>query len=129
MPLVRIDLPRGKPAGYTAAVGDAVAQALHAALGVPQAERFQVVTEHGPGTLSIDPAYLGVDRSADAMIVQVFLNAGRNAAVKRGFYAALADGLHRAVGLRREDLIVSLVEVQREDWSFGNGEAQLAKEG
>lgn len=126
MPLVRIELPRGKPAAYGAAVGDAVTQALHTALGVPPAERFQVITEHGAGGLSIDPGYLGVHRSADAIIVQAFLNAGRDAATKRRFYATLADGLQTAVGLRGEDLVINLVEVQREDWSFGNGEAQLA---
>ena len=129
MPLVRIDLPAGRPAGYAAAVGDAVTQALHAAMGVPQAERFQVITEHEPAGLSIDPGYLGVARSADAMVVQVFLNAGRDTTTKRRFYAALADGLQRAVGLRREDLVINLVEVRREDWSFGNGEAQLIPEG
>ncbi len=129
MPLVRIDLPAGRPAGYAVAVGDAVTQALHATMGVPQAERFQVITEHAPAGLSIDPGYLGIARSADAMVVQVFLNAGRDAATKQRFYAALADGLQRAVGLRREDLAINLVEVQREDWSFGNGEAQLIPEG
>ncbi len=129
MPLVRIDLPGGRPEGYAAAVGDVVTRALHAAMGVPEAERFQVVTEHAPGGLSIDPVYLGIRRSADAVIVQVFLNAGRDAACKQGFYAALSAGLGEAVGLRREDLVVNLVEVQREDWSFGNGEAQLFSQG
>ena len=59
--------------------------------------------------------------------MQVFLNAGRDAAIKRRFYAALADGLHEAIGLRREDLVINLAEVKPEDWSFGNGEAQLAR--
>ena len=30
------------------------------------------------------------------------------------------------IGLRPEDLVVNLVEVKRENWSFGSGEAQLA---
>ena len=126
MPLVRIDIPEGWPVGHGTAVGDAVMEALHATMGVPPAERFQVVTAHPPAGLSIDPGYLGVDRSADAVIVQVFLNGGRDAATKRRFYAALADGLHEAIGLRREDLVINLAEVKPEDWSFGNGEAQLA---
>ena len=126
MPLVRIDIPEGWPASHGTAVGDAVTEALHAMMGVPPAERFQVVTAHPPAGLSIDPGYLGVDRSADAVIVQVFLNAGRDAATKRRFYAALADRLHEAIGLRREDLVINLAEVKPEDWSFGNGEAQLA---
>ena len=127
MPLVRIDIPEGSPTGYGAAVGDAVMEALHATMNVPLAERFQVIATHPPAGLSIDPGYLGVDRSAHAVIVQVFLNVGRDAATKRRFYKALADGLHEAVGLRREDLVINLAEVKPEDWSFGNGEAQLAR--
>ena len=127
MPLVRIEIPEGRPDGYGVAVGDAVTRALHATMGVPPAERFQAVTAHKPVGLSIDRGYLGVDRSAEAIIVQVFLNAGRDAATKQRFYAALADGLFEAVGLRREDLIINLVEVGPEDWSFGNGEAQLTR--
>lgn len=127
MPLVRIDLPEGRPVDYGTAIGSAVIQALHVTMGVPLAEHFQVVTAHSPAGLSIDPGYLGIDRSAKAVIVQVFLNAGRDAATKRRFYAALADSLHDAVGLRREDLVISLIEVKPENWSFGNGEAQLTQ--
>jgi 4-oxalocrotonate tautomerase len=73
----------------------------------------------------IDRTYLGIDRSADAIVVQVTLNEGRDADVKRNFYRTLADGLRERVGLRPEDLVVNLVEVKRENWSFGRGEAQF----
>lgn len=125
MPLIRIELPHGKPAAYGAAIGKAVTQALYTALGVPLAERFQVITRHEASDLSIDSSYLNVRRSADAIIVQVFLNRGRDATTKQLFYATLADELEAAVQLRQEDLVINLVEVQREDWSFGKGEAQL----
>jgi 4-oxalocrotonate tautomerase len=127
MPLIRIDLPKGKPSSYSTAVGDAVMQALHTTMGVPLAERFQMITTHPAEGLSIDRSYLGVDRSANALVVQIFLNAGRDAATKRHFYAALADRLQEAVGLRRQDLVINLAEVRPEDWSFGDGEAQLAR--
>jgi cytochrome d ubiquinol oxidase subunit I len=39
---------------------------------------------------------------------------------------ALADRLHERIGLCPEDLVVNLVEVKHENWSFGSGEAQLA---
>ena len=128
MPFTRIDMPSGKTPEYRAVVADTVQDALHTALGVPMEERFQVLTEHAPGTLVIDPGYLGISRSSDAVVIQVFLNRGRDADLKRKLYAALADGLHARAGLRREDLVVSLVEVGREDWSFGNGKAQLVED-
>jgi 4-oxalocrotonate tautomerase len=44
--------------------------------------------------------------------------------LKQRFYKALADNLHEAISLRREDVLINLVEVSKENWSFGNGEAQ-----
>lgn len=125
MPLVRVELPAGKPAEYRTAVGEAIQQAMHAALKVPLGERFHIFTEHAPGDLLIDRIYLGIERSANAIVVQVTLNEGRDTDVKRSFYRTLAEGLRERVGLRLEDLVVNLVEVKRENWSFGRGEAQL----
>lgn len=127
MPLVRIDMPVGKPAEYRSALAQVVQAAMHDALGVPTAERFQIITEHDAANLSIDRGYLGVERSSDAVIIQVTLIEGRTAETKQAFYKALADGLQHALDLRRQDVVVSLIEVGRADWSFGNGEAQLAR--
>ena len=123
MPLVGVELPVGKPAEYRAAVGKAIQQAMHTALKVPLEERFHIFTEHAPVDLVINQTYLGIERSADAIVVQVTLNEGRDAEVKRSFYRTLADLLRERIGLRPEDLVV--VEVKRENWSFGSGEAQL----
>jgi phenylpyruvate tautomerase PptA (4-oxalocrotonate tautomerase family) len=126
MPLAHIDLPAGKPADYGRAVADVVYEAMIATLNAPKDDRFQVISAHTRDTLLIDPTYLGIDRSGDALIIQLTLNEGRTADVKKAFYKAVADGLHDRVGLRREDIIISLVEVKKENWSFGNGIAQYA---
>jgi phenylpyruvate tautomerase PptA (4-oxalocrotonate tautomerase family) len=74
----------------------------------------------------VNPEYLGIQRSADAILIQVTLNEGRTLELKKAFYKSVADGLHERVGMRREDVFINLVEVKRENWSFGNGEAQYA---
>ena len=125
MPLARIDIPAGQTDQYRAAVGEAVQVALHEALGVPMQERFQIITEHRAGGLVIDPDYLYIARSPHAILIQVVLNEGRDAARKKSFFKALANELHARIGMRREDVVINLVEVKRENWSFGNGEAQL----
>jgi 4-oxalocrotonate tautomerase len=124
MPLARIDLPAGKPPEYGRAVADAVYEAMIATLNVPTNDRFQVISEHARDTLFIDPTYLEIDRSADALIIQLTLSEGRKVEVKKAFCKAVADGLHERVGLRREDIFINLVEVKKENWSFGNGIAQ-----
>ena len=126
MPLARIDLPAGKPPEYGRAVADVVYKAMIETLNAPKDDRFQVISEHTPNTLVIDPTYLGIQRSADALIIQLILNEGRTVEVKKSFYKAVADGLHERVGLRREDVVIALVEVKKENWSFGNGTAQYA---
>ena len=126
MPLARIDLPTGKPADYGRAVADVVYAAMIATLNAPKNDRFQVISEHTRETLIIDPTYLGIERSANALIIQLTLNEGRTVEVKKAFYKAVADGLHQRLGLRREDVVINLVEVKEENWSFGNGIAQYA---
>lgn len=126
MPLARIDVPTGKAADYRSAVGDTVYDAMIRVLNVPLDDRFQVICEHSAADLVIDSDYLGIHRSADAIVIQVTLNEGRSVEMKRAFYRAVADGLHQRLGLRREDVVISLIEVKKENWSFGNGEAQYA---
>jgi len=126
MPLVRIDLPAGKSAEYRSTVGDVVYVAMTETMNVPRDDRFQIISEHAPSDLVIDPTYLGINRSKDAIIIQVTLNEGRTVDLKQAFYKAVADGLHKRLGLRREDVFIGLVEVKKENWSFGNGEAQYA---
>ena len=125
MPLVRVSLAKGKPAAYRRRVGDAIHQALVDTLQVPAADRFQVLTEHEPGDLVYDEGYLGIARSRDIVIVQITISAGRSLEKKRALYARIADNL-AALGLRREDAWINLIEVAKENWSFGNGVASYA---
>lgn len=126
MPLARIDLHEGKPLEYRRAVSDVVYESMLETLKAPKDDRFQVVAQHSSGGVIADPDYLGIQRTADCVIIQLFLLAGRTLEQKKSFYKAVADGLHARVGLRREDVFIGLVEVSRENWSFGNGEAQYA---
>ncbi|HEY0180661.1 MAG TPA: tautomerase family protein [Dokdonella sp.] len=126
MPLARIDLVEGKPADYRRTIGEVVYDAMVSTLNVPANDRFQIVNEHPAENFVADPSYLGIARSADCIFIQVTLNEGRSVEVKRAFYKAIADGLHERLGLARADVLISLVEVRKENWSFGNGEAQYA---
>ena len=126
MPLVRIDLLQGTSEEYRRALGDVVHEAMMATINVPADDRFQIITEHGSNDFIVDDQYLGIERSAECVIIQITLNDTRTVEQKRALYKKLADNLNRQLGLRREDVFVSLVEVRKENWSFGNGEAQYA---
>jgi phenylpyruvate tautomerase PptA (4-oxalocrotonate tautomerase family) len=70
--------------------------------------------------------YLGITYSPGIVFIQVTWNSGRTVEVKKAFYKRVADGIHARTGVRKEDIVISLVDVAREDWSFGNGEMQYA---
>ena len=125
MPLVRIDLRKGKDAVYRQEVGRVVYDAM-VGVGVPENDRFQIVAEHDADDFLFDPNYLGIARTQDLVIIQITWNEGRTVEQKKVLYKAIADGLAKAPGIRPEDVFISLIEVKRENWSFGNGIAQYA---
>src|SRR5271167_2412498 len=125
MPLVRIDLREGKDATYREELGQIVHEAL-VSVGVPKDDLFRVISEHEPPNLVFNPTYLGIRRSEDLVMIQITWNEDRTLEQKKALYKAIADGLADKPGLRREYVFVSLVEVKKENWSFGNGIAQYA---
>jgi len=128
MPLVRISLLKGRPASYRRKLGDAVHQALVETIDVPAKDRFQLISEHDPEDFVYDREYLGIARSRELVIIQITLSAGRSLHLKRRLYRAITERLAAAVQLRPEDAWINLVEVAKENWSFGNGVASYAPE-
>jgi phenylpyruvate tautomerase PptA (4-oxalocrotonate tautomerase family) len=126
MPLVRIDLQKGKDSSYRQTAGRIVYEAMVAHTGVPQNDRFQIIAEHSADNFIYDPDYLGIHRTSDLVMVQIFFNEGRSVAQKQALYKAIAEGLSEQLGVRLEDVFITLVEVKKENWSFGNGIAQYA---
>ena len=124
MPLVRIDLRTGTSPEYRKALGDGVHRAMIEALAIPPDDRFQVIIEHPAEGLIYDPQYLGIHRSDKVVFVQITLSAGRKPQQKRKLYKRMAEILAESPGLKPQDLVINLVEVAWENWSFGNGEAQ-----
>ena len=124
MPLVRISLREGKSDEYRRAIADGVHRALAESVDAPREDRFQIITEHSPNDLIYDPNYLGIARGDDIVMVQITLSAGRKPGQKRKLYRRMAEILEENPGLRPQNLMINLVEVAWENWSFGNGEAQ-----
>jgi phenylpyruvate tautomerase PptA (4-oxalocrotonate tautomerase family) len=127
MPLVRISVPNGKGAEYLQVISAAVHQELVEVFKIPPDDRFQVITEHAPGARLVRPkSYLGNEYSDDLIIIQITANDGRTVEQKKALYRGIAQRLSKDLGLRPQDVIINLVEVRKENWSFGNGEAPYA---
>ncbi len=126
MPLVRISLLKGRPAGLRRQIGDAIHRALVETISIRARDRCQILTEHEPGDLVYDSEYLGIARTDQIVIVQITMSVGRTLAQKRALFRRIAEHL-AALGLRREDAWINLVEVAKENWSFGLGEASYVQ--
>jgi 4-oxalocrotonate tautomerase len=124
MPFVRIDLLQGKPEAYRKALGEIVYQAMRETLNVPPDDKFQVITEHPPDGFNIAESYLGNRYSPDIVLIQVTLNVGRTVEQKQAFYRRVAAGMAEKLGARKDDVVINLVEVSKDCWSFGGGVAQ-----
>lgn len=127
MPLVRIELVRGRTVEQRQRIGDAVHRALVETIGVPERDRFQLITEHSGSDLVYDREYLNIKRTDGIVIIQITLSTGRTAAQKRALFRRIAENLAE-LDIRREDVWINLVEVARENWSFGLGLASYAPE-
>jgi 4-oxalocrotonate tautomerase len=126
MPLVRISIPTHFTPERQRALSAAVHDSMVATINVPTADRFQIITRHGPEDLVIDPAFLEIERGKDAVLVHITLRAGRTNDQKRALYARITDIASRTAGMRHEDIMIALSENTLPDWSFGNGIAQYA---
>jgi len=124
MPLVRISLQSGKPASYRAALSNQVYEAMRETLLIPEGDRFQIITEHNSSQLIADPTFMGMQRSADFVLIQIFLSQGRTTEAKQALYRRIAERLAASPGICPDDVMTVLTEVGLDDWSFGRGEAQ-----
>jgi 4-oxalocrotonate tautomerase len=93
------------------------------AIGIPEGDRFQIITEH-EADLVYDPDYLDIQRTDGIVIIQITFSSGRTMEQKKALFKNIAELLAAEQGVLKEDVFINLVEVARENWSFGNGIAQ-----
>ena len=126
MPLVRIDLSKNHPEGFAQQLGEIVYDVMTAHINVPKDDKFQVITRHDNAELVMPKSYLGIEYSEGIIFIQVTLNEGRTTEIKKKFYKSICEDLVEKLKVRPQDIVINLVEVSKENWSFGNGEMQYA---
>jgi len=125
MPLVRIDLMKGRPPEERAAIGDAIHQAMTETIDIPDNDRFQIITEHDAVDLRFDPDFMGGERDERHIFIEFTLKSGRTVEQKRNLYRRITELLEERVGQRPGNLLIALNDNEMIDWSFGYGGMQL----
>jgi phenylpyruvate tautomerase PptA (4-oxalocrotonate tautomerase family) len=124
MPLIRFDLLEGRTEAELKTLLDAAHEAMLEAFRVPPGDRYQIVTEHKPSRMIIEDTGLGIPRTKDVVVVQVFTRP-RSQEMKQDFYRLLTEKLEAACGISPADVMVSCLVNSDADWSFGHGRAQF----
>jgi 4-oxalocrotonate tautomerase len=127
MPLVRIDLRRGKSADHKKAICDGVYRALREIFTVPENDRFMVVTDHDDADFIHSQTYLGITYSSEFVMLQLTVSNTRTVEQKKQLYQRIVALLGENPGIKPQDIFINLVEVDISDWSFGNGIAQYVE--
>ena len=126
MPLTHISLRAGKPAAYKQAIFDSLYRAMRETFNVPEDDQFMTVTEHDAAGFRYGASYLGISRSDDLVLIQITVSNTRSVEQKKALFQRVAQLLTESPGIRPEDIFVNLLEVEKENWSFGHGLAQYA---
>jgi phenylpyruvate tautomerase PptA (4-oxalocrotonate tautomerase family) len=121
MPFVRINLAKGKSADYRKTLGEIIYKAMTHVINVPENDKFQIITEHAPEELNVTETYLGSTFSKDVILIQITLSTGRTVEQKQAFYKSTVDDMNAQLMMRPDDVVINLIEVAKENWSFGKG--------
>jgi 4-oxalocrotonate tautomerase len=127
MPLVRIDVSKNASSSLIRAISEAVYQAMVEIAKVPMHDKFQIITRHEADEM-IYPTegYLGATYSADIIFIEIVWLGGRSVETKQKFYERIVEDIHKKENVRKDDIVIVLLDNGREDWSFGHGIMQYA---
>lgn len=124
MPLVRIEIYEGRTPEQVQQLADTVHEAAVTAFAAPPADRFQIIQQHPSEQMIMLDFGLGFNRT-DKLVVMQIASQGRTATQKQAFYAKVAELFEERGIAGPDDLIISMIDNTRADWSLGRGRAQF----
>lgn len=124
MPLLKIDVVKGRSNEELVSLLDTVHDAMVEAFEVPVRDRYQIVNEHEASQMVIQDTGLGFTRTRDVVVITA-VSRPRSAEMKQKFYQLVAQGLEANCGISPQDVMISIIVNSDEDWSFGLGQAQF----
>lgn len=124
MPLMRVDVIKGQDNEKLKKILDIAYEVQVETLKTPQRDRYQVLTQHEPFEMQIQDTGLGIERSRDVIVFNI-TSRPRPTKLKQLFYQKLVERLETEVGIKKKDILFSMVSNNDDDWSFGKGETQF----
>lgn len=126
MPRTKITMVAGKSAEYKQKIFSSIYDAMREAFNVPENDIFMSIDEHPLENICYGKNYLNIKRTNELLMIEISANDTRSIEQKKALYAAIVKNLVQNIQIRSEDIFIGLIEVKKENWSFGNGVAQYA---
>lgn len=124
MPRTKITMVAGKSAEYKQKIFSSIYDAMRETFNVPENDLFMSIDEQKLENICYGKDYLNINRSDDLLMIEIIANDTRNVDQKKALYAAIVKHLVHNIRIRPEDVFIGLIEVKKENWSFGNGMGQ-----
>jgi phenylpyruvate tautomerase PptA (4-oxalocrotonate tautomerase family) len=124
MPLVRISVGDALDREKRRLLANAVYDAMRATIGIPEGDKFVVLTAHAEDELIADPHFLGMERTEGFVLVEITLRSGRTTEKKQALYREIARLFAERAAIAPDNVMIVLRSNELDDWSFGRGEAQ-----
>jgi phenylpyruvate tautomerase PptA (4-oxalocrotonate tautomerase family) len=126
MPLVTVNLLKGRSADDKDSIATSIQAALVSTLGVPEEDRYQLFNEYDGENFRHTSGYLGLTYTDQLLIIEITFLEGRDDEVKKSLLAEINRNLVAAGVVGADDLFVLITEIGRANVSFGKGLAQRA---
>lgn len=124
MPLLKIDIFDINDEDQLKLLLDNLHEAVVEAFDVPAGDRYQIVNQHKKNEMILEDTGLGFTRTKNAIAISV-VSRKRTKESKLKFYKLVTDKLKERNNIDPKDVLISIVENNDEDWSFGYGRAQF----
>ncbi|AHG20743.1 tautomerase [Chania multitudinisentens RB-25] len=124
MPLLRIEVIKGRTEDELQVLLQIIHDTMISSFGVPERDRYQVLTEHDTNRMLLEDTGLGFKRSHKIVLIQM-ITRKRSTDEKQRFYSRVVQRLEEQCQISPEDVVISCVENGDADWSFGYGRAQF----
>ena len=124
MPLTTINITEGMTEDAIDQLQSTIHSCFVKAWGIPIDGGFYIINERPKSRMRISRTMWGIHRSDQPPLLLQITSSPRSKELKLELFLLLAEELEKQ-GIHKEDLFISISPTQHEDWSFGNGVAQL----
>ena len=124
MPFVRIEIYEGRSPEEVQLLADTVHEAVVKDFAAPPGDRFQIIQQHPREQMIMLDFGMGFKRTNKLVFMEI-VSQGRTVEQKQAFYSKVAELFEERGIAGPDDLIISMVDNTRADWSLGRGRAQF----